>query len=229
MVRAGCGPKCRLRAIRWAVGASAACSTACGRSSFACSRPALPIPTRSCGPRPTACWISQPPPPPTGCGPASSRTCPARAAAGSNWPCGSTAARAKSSAGTCARRCPQTWSASPCGAPWPAPGRAYCPLRPKASTRLSALSSCSLAAGRCKAIAGWATARITPTPNRFGAASRPNCSMAAPFSAWPKPGSKSATTSPIIMPNAGTPPSNTTRPTTSKLIFKPRSNSVHLS
>ena len=110
----------------------------------------------------------------------------------------------------------------------PRPGLLSTPTK-AASTRPSALSSCLPAVGRCKAIAGWATATITPTPNRFGAASRPNCSMAAAFSAWPKLGSKSATTSPITMPNAGTPPSDTTRPTTSKLILKPRSNYFQLS
>ena len=45
---------------------------------------------------------------PTKYGSATSRTCRARAAAGCTWPSGSTAARAKSWAGTCARPCPKT-------------------------------------------------------------------------------------------------------------------------
>ena len=54
---------------------------------------------------------------PIGCGWATSPTCRAKAAADSTWPCGSTAVRAKSWAGTCATRCPATWSARPCAGP----------------------------------------------------------------------------------------------------------------
>ena len=50
---------------------------------------------------------SRPPRPRTGCGWATSRICPGRAV-GSTWPSGSTAARAKSWAGTCATPCPKT-------------------------------------------------------------------------------------------------------------------------
>ncbi|WP_426491321.1 IS3 family transposase [Hymenobacter sp. 102] len=53
--------------------------------------------------------LGQPAPPPrTGSGWATSPTCPARAAAGSTWPSGSTAARAKSWAGTYATPCRRT-------------------------------------------------------------------------------------------------------------------------
>ena len=62
MARAGCVPRCRSRATRWAADAFAGCSkrAACAPSSPAHSCPALQTRTLRCAPRPTACWASQP-------------------------------------------------------------------------------------------------------------------------------------------------------------------------
>jgi transposase InsO family protein len=72
-------------------------------------------------------------------------------------------------------------------------------------------------------------ATITPTPNRFGAVSKPSCWTAATSPVWLKPSSKSATTSPTTMPGDATQRWATVPPTTSKPIFKQRPNSVRLS
>ncbi|UOQ64418.1 IS3 family transposase [Hymenobacter volaticus] len=62
--------------------------------------------------------LGQPAPlPPTECRWVTSRTCPGRAGAGSTWPSGWTAARARLWAGTCATPCRKTWSARPYAAP----------------------------------------------------------------------------------------------------------------
>ena len=67
---AGSAPKCRPRAMRWAAGASAACSkrTACGPSSRARSCRARPIRTPLYRLRPIVYSASRPPPPPPGVG-----------------------------------------------------------------------------------------------------------------------------------------------------------------
>ena len=78
-----------------------------------------PWQARPCAPPPIACWANRPLLLPTRSGWAILRICPARTATGATWPRGSTANRARSSAGTCARPCPRAWSAGRYAGPWP--------------------------------------------------------------------------------------------------------------
>lgn len=114
--------------------------------------PAPPTWTRPGGPRPTARWASRPPRPRIRPRWATSRICPARAGPGFTQPPGSTAARARAGAGTCASTCPKTWSARPCDGPWPRvglrPGSSCTPTR-AASTGPPGLNTYSLGTGLC--------------------------------------------------------------------------------